>query len=161
MKVLAILIILVACVIGIVPQYTNCDARLSEAAPATASPAAMASPSAVATTATTAIQKMKCYWTAHAEIAVAIPLVAIGVLLFFARRKETKRALGVLTAILGAVTILVPVSLIGTCLNDTMVCNTQMKPVLFITGGIVIALGVAVAIVGAMSKGDGDDGAVA
>lgn len=171
MKVLAILIIAVALVIIVVPQFTNCEANKNDSASTMGStggstmaspsdmpsPSAMASPAGMATTAATPIKKMKCYWTAHAEIVVGIPLAAIGVLLFFARRKETTRALGILAAILGVLTILLPTSIIGTCLNDEMFCNTEMKPVLLIAGGITVALGAAVFVVGEMRKGDGGD----
>ena len=151
MKVLAVLIILVALVIIIVPQFTNCEAGKDDssmAASATASPTAGATP----------YQKMKCYWTAHAEIVVGVPLIALGVLLFFARRRETTRALGIVTAILGILTILLPTRIIGTCLNDQMVCNTEMKPVLLICGGITVALGIAALVTGEMKRENGSDG---
>lgn len=180
MKVLAVLIILVALVIIIVPQFTNCEANKDASATAmsstgtttmassalpsappsdatTASAAPMASPSAAAMP----YRMMKCYWTAHAEIVVGIPLIAIGVLLLFARRKETTRALGIITAVLGVLTILLPTSIIGTCLNDEMVCNTEMKPTLLIAGGITIALGVAVLVIGEMKRANGGNGGVA
>ena len=104
---------------------------------------------------------MKCYWTAHAEIVVGVPLVVIGVLLLFARRKETTRVLGILTAVLGVLSILLATNIIGTCLNDQMVCNTEMKPALFIAGGITVALGIAVLILGEMKRESGGNGGVA
>lgn len=168
MKVLAVLIILVALAIAIVPQFTNCEANKDDSVlpmsgtagtpMASVSPTAspMASP---ATAPTMPYRMMKCYWTAHAEIVVAVPLIAIGLLLLFARRKETTLALGVITAVLGVLTILLPTSIIGTCLNGAMVCNTQMKPVLLIGGGIVVALGVAVLVLGQMKRENGNGGA--
>jgi uncharacterized membrane protein YeiB len=179
-KVLAVAIIVVALVIIIVPQFTNCEyGKESAAAPAmdmsstgssTAvtyasmeeTPEAMSSAEPMATPAATGmVAKMKCYWSAHAEIVAGVPLIAIGVLLFFARRKETTRVLGVLTAVLGVLTMLIPTTLIGTCLNDQMVCNTEMKPTLLITGGITIALGVAVLVLGEMKRENGGSGPVA
>jgi uncharacterized membrane protein len=164
-KVLAVLIILVALVIIIVPQLTNCEANkddsamaASPAATAMASPAAMAGADAASAPATP-YRMMKCYWTAHAEIVVGVPLIAIGALLFFARRKETTRALGIITAVLGVLTVLIPTSIIGTCLNDQMVCNTEMKPVLLIAGGITVAIGVAVLVMGEMTRENGSGGA--
>ena len=170
MKVLAVLIILVALVIAIVPQFTNCEANKDDStAPMTsmgatpmASASAMASPmagGAAAPAPTTPYRMMKCYWTAHGEIVVAVPLIAIGLLLLVARRKETTLALGVVTAVLGVLTILLPTSIIGTCLNDQMVCNTEMKPVLLIAGGITVALGVVVLVVGQLKREDGNGGA--
>jgi len=164
-KVLAVLIILLALVIIIVPQFTNCEANNDNAASSTssaatmmASPAASAAPAATATAGALPYRMMKCYWTAHAEIVVGIPIVAIGVLLLFARRKETTRVLGVLTALLGVLTILLPTSIIGTCLNEQMVCNTEMKPTLFIAGGITVALGIAVLVLGEMKRENGNGG---
>jgi hypothetical protein len=43
-----------------------------------------------------------------------------------------------------------------------MVCNTEMKPTLFITGGITVALGIAVLVLGEMRRPtDGPSEAVA
>jgi uncharacterized membrane protein YeiB len=159
MKVLAVFIILVALVITIAPQYTNCEADKDDAAMSVSGTGASASPSA--SPAAAPYRMMKCYWTAHAEIVAGVPLIAIGILLFFARRKETTRALGILTAILGVLTILLTTSIIGTCLNDQMICNTQMKPILFICGGITVALGIAVVVVGEMKRDHGDNGGAA
>ena len=170
LKVLAVLIILVALVIMIVPQFTNCEANKDDAATSMSSPGtttmassalpsssqmASAAPMASPTAAATPYRMMKCYWTAHAEIVAGVPLIAIGALLLFARRKETTRVLGILTAILGVLTILLPTSIIGTCVNDQMVCNVQMKPVLLISGGIIVALGAAVVAFGEMRRDNG------
>lgn len=163
MKVLAILIILVGLVIIIVPQYTNCESGKDNATTktmtvTTADAAEGMESAGMATAAAMPYRMMKCYWTAHAEIVAGVPLIAIGVLLLFARRKETTRVLGVLTAVLGVLTILLPTSIIGTCLNEEMVCNTEMKPALFIAGGITVALGIAVLVVGEMKRENGSGG---
>ena len=39
-----------------------------------------------------------------------------------------------------------------------MVCNTEMKPTLLITGGITIALGIAVLVLGEMRRESGSGG---
>ena len=175
MKVLAVLIIVVALVIIIVPQFTNCEYGKDNAATKTmtittigsAQPAAVTTYASMGGTmgageaAALPYRMMKCYWSAHAEIIAGVPLVVIGALLVFARRKETMRALGALAAVLGVLTILIPTSIVGTCLNDQMVCNTEMKPVLFISGGITIALGVAVLVLGQLRREDGGSGGVA
>ena len=91
---------------------------------------------------------MKCFWSARAEIVAGVPLFALGVFLLFARRKETVRVIGVLAALIGVLTILIPTTLLGTCVNPAMVCNTQMKPTLFICGGIAVALAIAALVLG-------------
>ncbi len=182
MKVLAVAIIIVALVIIIVPQFTNCEANKESkamddmsSAVTTAgvsyasmeeTPEAMSSAEPMGTASampasTGMVAKMKCYWSAHAEIVAGVPLVVIGVLLFFARRKETTRALGALTVALGVLTMLIPTTLIGTCVNDQMVCNTEMKPTLLIAGGITIALGIAVLVVGERKRENGGAGPAA
>ena len=166
-KVLAVLIIIIALVIIIVPQFTNCEYGKDDGATsmtstdttATVVYASMESP--VAAAAAMPYRMMKCYWAAHAEIVVGVPLLVVGVLLLFARRKETTRALGILTAVLGVLTILIPTSIVGTCLNDQMVCNTEMKPTLLIAGGITVALGIAVVVVGEMKRDNGADAGTA
>ena len=104
---------------------------------------------------------MKCFWSARAEIIAGIPLLAVGVLLLFARRKETTRVLGIVTIVVGVLTILIPTTIVGTCANSMMVCNTEMKPTLLIAGGITIALGIAALVMGEMKRESGDGGGVA
>ena len=81
--------------------------------------------------------------------------MVLGVLLFFARRKETIRVIGILTVLLGVLTIVIPTQLVGTCANTAMVCNTEMKPALLVAGGITVALGIAVLILGEMRRPSG------
>ena len=77
-----------------------------------------------------------------------VPLIVLGALLLFARRKETFRVIGILTALFGVLTILIPTTFVGTCANPAMVCNTEMKPTLLVAGGITVALGIAVLVLG-------------
>jgi Domain of unknown function (DUF4418) len=171
-KVLAVIIALAALVIIVVPQFTNCESGKDNAATKTMTISESGSTAGVtyASTGSTMgdgaaaalpYRMMKCYWTAQAGIVAGVPLIAIGALLLFARRKESIRALGILTAVLGVLTILLTTSIIGTCLNDEMVCNTQMKPVLLIGGGITVALGIAVVAMGQMRRENGGGGVAA
>ena len=159
MKVLAILIIILGLVIIIVPQFTNCEYGKEQ--PATLNMktsgvaveyASMGAMEAGAAEASVPYRMMKCLWSARAEIVAGVPLVALGALLFFARRKETIRVIGILTALIGVLTLLIPTSFIGTCVNPAMVCNTEMKPTLFVAGGITVALGIAVLVLGEMRR---------
>lgn len=122
MKVAAVVIVILALVIGIVPQVTDCHSQGKTLALANGSKT-----------------EMKCYWTAMAEIAVSVPLLAVGALLAFSRRKETRRSLGITGAILGAGAVAVPVALIGVCANNMMLCKSIMQPTL-VLGGTIVAL---------------------
>lgn len=84
---------------------------------------------------------MKCYWTAMASIAAALPLFGLGALHAFSRRKETRQSLGVLGALLGVSVIALPTALIGVCMHPDAFCNLVMKPALILMGILVIALG--------------------
>lgn len=166
MKVLAVLIIVLGLVILIVPQFTNCEYGNDH--PATidmqsgaAQPLEYASMGGMETSgegatagASTSVpyRMMKCFWSARAEIMTGVPLVVLGVLLLFARRKETIRVIGIMTLVLGVLTILIPTTVVGTCVNPAMVCNTEMKPTLLVAGGITVALGVAVLVLGEMRR---------
>jgi hypothetical protein len=170
-KVLAVLIIVLGLVIIIVPQFTNCEYGTEHPATlnmktsdahATEYASMGGMDAAAGESASVPYRMMKCFWSARAEIITGVPLVALGILLLLARRKETFRVIGVMTTLLGVLTILLPTSVIGTCMNPDMVCNTEMKPTLLISGGITVALGVAVLVLGEMRRPtDGPSEAVA
>lgn len=84
---------------------------------------------------------MKCHWTGIAEIAVAVPLLAAGVLLFISKRKESRMVLSVLAAVLGLFAVLLPSMLIGVC-TGPMLCNLVMSPVLILCGILAMVAGV-------------------
>ena len=121
MKVPGILIVLLAIAIAIVPVFNNCssDGKFLTLANGNQVP-------------------MKCFWTALAEIAMGIPLVAVGGLLAFSRRKETRRSLTILGAILGVFVILLPTILIGVCAMPNASCNKILLPAMLFAGILVI-----------------------
>lgn len=122
MKVIASIIIIFGLVVGIAPQFTDCasQGRAIELGNGRTIP-------------------MKCHWTARAEIAVAAPLLAVGGLMGFNKRKESLRSLSILGILLGALVILIPTYLIGVCASFEMLCNSLMEPIL-IFGGMVIGV---------------------
>ncbi len=164
MKVLALLIVLAGLVIAIVPQYTNCEAGSDAASTASrgngaavAAAADTAAPDSLfasmeTVVASSIVPKMKCFWSARGGLVVGITLAVAGGLLFFARRRETRRALAIVSACLGLFAILVPASLIGTCGAETMICNTTMKPLMMVAGGIAVAASVAVLVVNELRR---------
>ena len=175
MRVTAVLVVALALVIGIVPQFTHCKAMspssgstmsmggstaASGGTTATGS-GAMAAGTGTMTAGTNAAAKptpMRCYWTARAELGLALPLAAAGALLFFSRRKETRRALAVLVAVLGVVAMLLPTVLIGVCAQSSAICNTAMRPTLLAAGGLTVALGLFTLVRNELSSGPRKDG---
>ena len=119
--VLGVTLVVLALAIAIVPHYTDCLSQGS-----------------LLTLANGNTQPMKCHWTAQAEIAVGVPLVAVGAMLSFSRRKGMATGLSVMGVILGAMALALPYSLIGTCMAPTHICNTAMKPALTVLGSLVI-----------------------
>jgi hypothetical protein len=158
LKVVGAIIVILALVIAIVPQFTNCQYNKSMAAPTTATTMAGATttmaggqattPTTVKAAATTA--KPRCFYTARAEIAVGVTLFFIGAFMLMGGRRETWRALSVLGIIQGVFAILLPTVLIGICMKNTMICRQEMEPTLYAAGGVVIALSLAAFIVNEM-----------
>ena len=126
MKIIGILVMALAVLIAVVPQFYNCqhDGK-------------------VLTLANGMQVSMKCFWTAMAAIATAAPLLGIGLLQMFSRQKETWRALGMLGGILGVMAIALPTVLIGVCIHPDASCNLVMKPALIFMGILTLGLGVA------------------
>jgi hypothetical protein len=123
-KAIGAVLILLALVIGIVPQFTDCLAQ----GKAIALPNGNTIP-------------MRCHWTRQAEVGVAIPLGLVGILAIISKRRETLRILSGLGMVLGLVAILLPTYLIGVCASQDMICNMVMKPTLIFAGTLTIASG--------------------
>ena len=118
MKYLGLPIFALALVIGILPQFTECAGLLKLANGMTT--------------------HMKCFWTAIAELGMSIPLAALGGLLFFSKRKETRMSLSIMGAILGVFVVLFPTTLIGVCKSNMMACRNLMLPALVLSGILVV-----------------------
>ncbi len=125
MKVLGAIFVILALVVGILPQFSDCQSQ-----------------GKAITLANGKTIPMKCHWTAKAEMGVAVPLVAVGGMTLFTRRKESKRVLALVGVLLGALVISLPTWLIGVCTSD-MPCNTIMRPALILTGIIIVAISIA------------------
>ena len=125
MKVIASLIIVLALVIGIVPQFTDCasQGKAIELANGKTIP-------------------MKCHWTARAELALALPLLATGVLMLVNRRKQTLRSLSIVSLVLGIAVMLVPTYLIGVCANPDMTCAMLERPTALFAGALTVLLSI-------------------
>jgi cytochrome bd-type quinol oxidase subunit 2 len=124
MRVAAAIIILVAVMVGVAPQFMDCQSQ----GKAIELPNGMSLP-------------MKCHWTARAEMALAVPLLLCGVSMLVCRRSGSCRQQAVLVAALGLSVVLLPTVLIGVCAAPDMACRALMKPVLILAGLLVVALG--------------------
>jgi len=122
-KIVAALIVILALVIGIVPQFTDCQSQ--------GRAIALQNGKTV---------PMKCHWTAISEIAMAVPLVGLGAVTAVSKRKESRRIVAGFGSLLGVFVILLPNTLIGVCASSDMLCNSVMKPTLTLAGILVIGL---------------------
>ena len=122
MKAIGAILIILALAIGVVPQFTDCLSQGSTME----LPNGMTIP-------------MRCHWTRQAEVAVALPLGIVGILVLFGRRRSTLRALFFVGIALGAAAILLPAYLIGVCASADMICNLLMKPTLLFAGILTMA----------------------
>jgi len=122
-KINALLLVLLALVISIVPFFTDCSSQ-----------------GRVLTLQNGRTIPMKCHWTGRAELAVALPLAVVGALLALSKRKETRRFLAIVGAFLGLAAILLPLAFIGVCSSAEMTCKMIMEPVLILAGIVVIAV---------------------
>jgi hypothetical protein len=129
-KVLGITLIVLALVLAVVPHYTDCQSQGS-----------------VSTLANGKTIPMKCHWTGVAEVGVAAPLVAVGAMMSFNKRKQGYIMLSILGIVAAAAAISLPTFLIGTCPTQTHICNTVMKPAIIGIGsavGLVSILGLVI-----------------
>jgi hypothetical protein len=129
MKLQAVILILLAIVIAVLPQFTDCESQGRHLVLADGREI-----------------PMKCHWSAAGELGLGFPLLALGVVLFFSRQAETRRALGILGVVLGLIVILIPTVLIGVCAGLEMFCNSIMKPALILAGSLVMVVGVWVVL---------------
>jgi hypothetical protein len=117
LRIMGIILIVVALVIAITPQFTDCYSRGLQID--------LGGGKTV---------PMKCHWTAIGEIATGVPLMAVGIMMLVAKRRETFYVLSVMGLIINALIIFIPTQMIGVCAMPTHTCVTEMKPVLLISG---------------------------
>lgn len=136
MRILAVILITLAVLISVVPQFTDCEAQ-----------------GRMLTLQDGRQISMKCHWTARGELASGVILLFLGVGLLISRRKETRIILGSLGVVIGGVIILLSTTLIGVCLSPEMICNSTMKPILILGGSLVIVVCLISIIYTVFSKG--------
>ncbi len=126
MKIIAIVLMIAALALIIVPPLSNCASQ----GRAIQLPSGKNIP-------------MKCLWTSRAEIGLGVLLLAVGALFFFSHELEARRFLSILALIVGILVVLFPTKLIGVCGNPEMVCRVFMKPTLLLIGIVTAVLGIA------------------
>jgi len=129
LRFLGIALVVLAVALAVIPQFTDCQSQGS-----------------MITLANGKVIPMKCHWTALSQIALAIPIVFVGLAMAIRPRRMNGFWLGVFIIILGTLPILLTGFLIGTCVTPTMFCNVAMKPAIFVLGGLVILVGLVVMI---------------
>jgi hypothetical protein len=123
MKVAAVLLVVIALAVAIVPMFTDCQSQ--------GRAIVLANGSTV---------PMKCHWSGVAELVLAAPLLFVGLAMFASKRKETRRVLALMGLLLGAIIVAVPTVLIGVCASAEMLCNSIMRPTLVLAGILVMAI---------------------
>jgi hypothetical protein len=134
-KYLGIILLVLALVIAIFPQFTTCESQ-----------------GRLITLANGSTIPMKCSWTARAELGISIPILVIGALLAFIRRRDSKINLSIVGTVLGIMAVMIPTFLIGVC-QTNMVCNTVMKPILITSGSLVTVISLVSLMVSIGFKG--------
>ncbi len=134
LRLLGATLLIMALVTAVLPQFTTCESQ-----------------GKAITLANGTTVPMKCKWTARAELGIAVPILAVGVLMTTASRKESSRNLSILGAILGIAVLLIPTTLIGVC-QSLMLCHTVMQPALLTTGSIILAASLAGWVVSSKSQ---------
>lgn len=126
MRVIGIAIVVLGLLVAIVPAFYNCehDGKSLTLADGRQVP-------------------MRCYWTARAELGLALPILGVGVALASTRRRDAVRSLGIIGALLGIVVMLLPTYLIGVCTSMTGSCNLVMRPAMLLVGTLLVATSLA------------------
>ena len=96
--------------------------------------------------------EMKCHWSATAEIALGVPLLASGIMLFITKNRGVKITIGIMGIVLGIMAALIPGYLIGVCGMATMICRQVMLPAVYLASGLVVLAGIATIIIASSRK---------
>ncbi len=121
MKIIGAVLIVLTLVIIIVPMFTDCQSQ-----------------GRVIVLENGKTIPMKCHWSGLAELVVAVPLFVLGVMDIINRNFLVFRYLSILGIVLGIFIILIPTNLIGVCTNPEMLCSSVMRPILVLSGILVV-----------------------
>jgi hypothetical protein len=85
--------------------------------------------------------KMKCFWTARAEIGVGALIAAFGIALLFFTHSKTQLGLNIGIILSAILALLFPHALIGGCPMHTMPCRMVTFPAITVISILVIISG--------------------
>lgn len=90
-------------------------------------------------------RKMSCFYTGQAEIGLGVLVVLLGVIsLFFS--EKIRAGISVAISGVGILTIAFPVKLIGVCGSSMMKCNMATRPMLVVSGILLILASIGNAV---------------
>jgi hypothetical protein len=121
-KVLGVILIVLAIASAVIPMFSDCESQGLEI-----------------TLANGTTIPMKCHWSGIAELATAIPLAAIGVMMVIAHRKESLTYLSIFGIVVAGVMVAIPNWMIGVCATPTHTCVTVMRPLLTVFSSLAVA----------------------
>ena len=81
---------------------------------------------------------MACHYTEIFTTAAGVLIIFSGVLSIFFRKAQTSIVLGLQSAALALVTILISTSFVGVCKNATMPCHMGTQPVIIVVCALII-----------------------
>jgi hypothetical protein len=123
MKIVALSLIVLAVVVGVVPQFTDCESQNRSMVLGNGN-----------------LVPYKCHWTAMAELGMAGGLAALALAMMRVENAEAKRKLSIVGIALGALVVLLPTYLIGVEPSAAFLCNSVMRQTLVASGALVMAI---------------------
>jgi len=84
---------------------------------------------------------MKCNWMGKAELGVGLVIAVIGVLQMVMDHAKVRQGLSMAAVPMGLLTLLLPLKLIGVCMNVHMRCVTLTRPALIMLGVLTVLVG--------------------
>jgi hypothetical protein len=89
---------------------------------------------------------MKCWYTAVYESGVGILILLTGLVLIALPGRLSRRTIGILDVVLGAVVLLIPTALIGVCASANAPCRIGTLPALILLGVLTAVTGIYLVI---------------
>ena len=85
-------------------------------------------------------KKMSCYYTARAEIGVAIFIIILGIAYILFKSEELRAGISLSIAVSSILIVLLPLKLTGLCKMSDMACRIGTLPALIVIAIIIAAV---------------------